>query len=144
MISDLVGIFKKMHGCIMFDGADNEEIEFVNKFLSEQKFSPMPREYAEFLKLTNGFIYNGIEFFGTTYHFREEKKYYFPDIITINKHYKKYNFFRDKVILGRLSESLLIYDKKENRFSIVDRIKLRARTEVKTFEEFLEILKKAC
>lgn len=144
MIKKMIDKFKAQKGSVSFDGASLDSIKEVDTFFLQNNFSDIPDDYKSFLEYTNGLIYNGIEFFGTQFHHREERNYYFPDIVTINKHYKKYTFFEQKIIIGRLSESIILYDKKAGYFAIVDRIKLRSRTEYEDMEELLEFLMGAC
>ena len=129
---------------VVFAPTSQEEIAVTSSFLEQNNLAPLPLEYIEFLKNTNGFTYNGIEFFGTKTHHREEKGYIFPDIITINKHYIPYKYFFQKVIIGRLSEGLIVYNRKENSFSITDRIKLRHLIELDDIEELLSLLVHLC
>ncbi len=130
-IKELLETFKNFPGCITFSGAKDEDIAKLNM---------LNQDYKSFLKLTDGLIYNGIEFFGVEPHLRKEKDYKFPSIQSINKHYWENAFFESKTIVGRLSESLIIYDKKSDTYDIIDRIKLRSRVELDSFPELLKLL----
>lgn len=144
MIETKLKTFMNFQGCITFPSSADNDIIRVNKFLVEHDFSAIPEEYLHFLKLSNGLSYNGIEFFGTINHYREEKKYTFPDLIATNMHYEGYAFFNNKIIIGRISENLMFYDKTTENYAIADRLTLRSRREVSTFDELLEIFLNIC
>ncbi|MDR1026486.1 MAG: YrhA family protein [Lactobacillus sp.] len=137
-----LNLFKDQESCITFKPSSPEEIDRINEYLISKRFCPLPLEFIQFLKQTNGFIFNGIELFGSIPHYRAEKKYIFPDLEKVNSHYDTYMFFTKKVILGRMSESILTYDSKDGFYSVVDRMKLRSRFETKTFQELLKYLTK--
>lgn len=141
MIKPLYETICSHEGCVIFLPGSEEEIKNTNSFLNCYHFSEIPEDYQEFLMLSNGFICNGIELMGTLTQQRLEKKYIFPDITQINKPYAQYDYFVGKLIIGRLSESLIVYDHKNNLYAVIDRINLRSRLEVGSFSEiFLYIL----
>lgn len=136
-------LIKKFPECITFTPCSETEIVKASTLLAASGFCAIPEEYKSFLKLTDGFSYNGIEFFGIQSHNRTIKKYTFPDIAASTFHYKGYAFFRRKLVLGRISEALICYDKTSDDYTIVDRVSLRPLNGGKTladlFKLFLEI-----
>lgn len=144
MIDDLLKSFLKNPACITFDGSTTEDIEKINILLQSQNFAIIPQQYQAFLQLTNGFICDGVELMGTLPHRREEKQYIFPDLSQINKPYANYEYFTHKLILGRSSESLIIYDSLNNYYAIADRVNLFSRMEVNNVEELLIHIRKIC
>lgn len=144
MIKDCVKQFSQFPGCVTFPPCPEESITHVSTLLSASGFSTIPPEYKEFLKITDGLSYNGIELFGSRSHNRPEKGYTFPDLAASTFHYEDYDFFRRKIILGRVSESLIFYDKISERYAIADRLSLRSRCEAKTFIEILKIFLDIC
>lgn len=132
--------FKEQESCTTFAPASFENIEKTSTFLSTNNACPLPLEYINFLKTTDGLIFNGIELFGAQEHFRPQKHYTFPHLAALNAPYSEYKFFQRKVILGRLSESFLIFDCKDGFYAVVDRMRLRSRFECKTFAELLHYL----
>lgn len=139
MISQHINFFKEHKGCVTFPHATDENIKQVENELSKHGFADIPDGYKVFLKLSNGLSYNGVEFFGTIPHSRSEKNYTFPDLISENKQYIHYDFFKQKIIIGRISEGILLYDKKNSFYAIVDRTNLRSHIEVTNIEEFIKI-----
>ncbi len=140
MIKDLLERIIHAKYSVHFSGSAENDILQTNKFLSGQGFAEIPEDYRKFLLQTNGIIFNGTELMGAAPQQRVEKQYIFPDLIQINKLYAKYDYFRGKLIIGRLPESLLIYDNQNRIFAILDRINLRSRLEVPSFQDLLSCL----
>lgn len=139
MISKFLNLYKSHSNCICFPPAEEDSCNLIDNYMLEHSFCKIPDEYKIFLKLTNGLIYNGIEFYGTIPHERIEKGYIFPDIIMMCQNYTNYEFFANKIVLGQISESIILYDNKNSAFAVVDRLNLRSRTECNRFAEILEI-----
>lgn len=143
MIKNILERFKTFKGCITFQPTTKNNIEEVNKNLRQSGFCSIPDEYCSFLLLTDGLSYNGIEFFGTQKHYREKKAYTFPDLTASTKHYEDYAFFNNKIILGRVSESLIFYNGNDKLYAVADRLTLRSRREFSSFSQlfygFLQI-----
>lgn len=136
-------LIKKFPDCITFTPCSENEIAKASTLLAASGFCALPEEYKEFLRHTDGLSYNGVEFFGVQSHNRGIKKYTFPDIAASTFHYKGYAFFHRKLVLGRISEALICYDKASEDYTIVDRVSLRPLNGGKTladlFKIFLEI-----
>lgn len=144
MIDDLLKKFTQHLGCITFAGATAEEIAETNILLQNQSFSAIPEPYYKILYTTNGLICDGLELMGTKAHLREEKHYTFPDLLQINQPYSNYEYFAQKLVLGRSAESLVIYDQPNNYYAVVDRVNLLSRLEVDNVERLLMHLCKVC
>lgn len=144
MIEQYVETLKSYKGSITFPPSNAEQIQEVNNTLKKYQFSTIPEEYQTFLERSNGYTYNGVEFFGTISHPREAKGYIFPDLTITNIHYSQYSFFNNKIIIGRVSESMMLYDKSSDTYAVVDRLTLRSRVEVRSFEELLDIFLEIC
>ena len=132
-------LLKKFPECITFTPCPENEISKVSTLLSASGFCALPEEYKTFLRLSDGLSYNGVEFFGIQSHNRSAKKYTFPDIAASTFHYKGYAFFRRKLVLGRISEALICYDKLSNDYIIVDRVSLRPLNGSKTLTDLFKI-----
>lgn len=139
MISKFLNLYKSHNHCICFPPAEEESYNLVDNYLLKHNQCKLPDEYKMFLKLTNGLIYDGIEFYGTIPHERIEKNYTFPSIIMVCQNYANYEFFANKIVLGQISESIILYDDKSASFAVVDRLNLRSRLECSKFAEILEI-----
>lgn len=132
-------ILKAYPQSITFPPCSENEILKESALLAAGGFCAIPEEYKEFLRLTDGFSYNGLEFFGIQNHNRGNKQYTFPDIAASTFHYKGYAYFKNKIVLGRISEALLCYDKNEDDYTIVDRVSLRPLNGGKTLADLFTI-----
>ena len=63
----------------------------------------------------------------------------FPNLITVNEYYLNYDYFIRKLVIGRISENILLYDGAENVYSVTDRINLRPVIEAENLAAFLKI-----
>ena len=135
----IISLFSQA-GCVSFSAAEEKDIQKINSDLISYELSPLPQDYKDFLLITNGFIYDGLEFFGTISHDRKEKNYIFSSIIDINIEFIEYQFFSDKLIVGKMSENLIIYDSTNNYYSIVDSINLCSQVEFSEFKDILKII----
>lgn len=144
MIEKALQKFRSFPGCITFPPAAAADIQKVNYTMRKLGFCEIPPEYRLFLGTTDGLSYNGIEFFGTRSHYREKKAYTFPDLAASTKHYQEYLFFKNKIVIGRVSESLIFYDGVNALYAVADRLTLRSRRECSSFDELLEIFIEIC
>lgn len=140
MIKEYYRTISSQVSAVTFQPATEQQVHQLNQVLKINLFSQLPEEYIDFLNLSDGLIYNGIEFYGLNSHHRLENKYFLPDLESCNTQYIKYSFFTNKVILGRLSEGIICYNFQSKIFSVSDRINLRPRMEFTTFEELFKTL----
>lgn len=139
MISKFLNLYKNRSNCICFPPAEENSYNLIDEYLLEHNQCKLPDEYKMFLKLTNGMSYDGIEFYGTIPHERIEKSYTFPDIIMMCQNYANYEFFSHKIVIGQISESIILYDNISASFAVVDRLNLRSRVECDSFAKILEM-----
>ena len=126
--------------CVAFRGCSSEEIKKLKDELAAGGFCTLPEEYAVLLQKYNGIIYDGLELLGTIPHKRLQKNYTLGSILDINRRYAKIGFFTQKLILGELPESFLIYDGETGNYEIVDRLNLDSRRIFNTLKEFFRII----
>ncbi|MBE6452170.1 MAG: hypothetical protein E7012_01605 [Alphaproteobacteria bacterium] len=124
--------------CISFTSATDDDIKNLSAHFQECGLPPIPQSYALFLKNSNGFQYDGIEFYGTIEHKRTEKDYTFPSLLTANKDFSNYEFFSNKLLIGIMLENFIIFDSTTQKFAIVDAISLHT---LKEFPDFRELIK---
>ena len=127
-------------GCVCFPAAKDKDIQKANSFLVASGLPNLPQDYKDFLLITNGFCYDGLEFFGTETHHRKEKNYTFSSICSINNDFIEYQFFADKLIIGKMSENFIIYDSTNNSYVIVDSINLCSQIEYSEFKDIINII----
>ena len=128
MISRYLNHFRQLPGSVVFEPAVDANLTKIDAELTARNFSAIPGEYRNFLKLNDGLIFNGIEFYGSIPHYREERNYTFPNLITVNEYYLNYDYFIRKLVIGA-----------ENVYSVTDRINLRPVIETESLAAFLKI-----
>ena len=139
MISRYLNHFRQSPGSVVFEPAVDANLTRIDAELTSRNFSAIPGEYRNFLKLNAKRKRNGIEFYGSIPHYREKKNYTFPNLITVNEYYLNYDYFIRKLVIGRISENILLYDGAENVYSVTDRINLRPVIEAENLAAFLKI-----
>lgn len=122
---------------VTFSPADDRSLKFAITMLSSHGFISIPEEYINFLKITNGLIWNGLELYGTKGYDRENKNYSLPGIIDINLDFMGIDGLSGKLILGRASEELLVYSGKDNRYQCVDRTDFLVTQVAPSFSELI-------
>ena len=130
--------FVHEHGGTLFPPASDKALNFVNHILKSHGFSALPKEYEEFLKVTDGIIWDGIELSGTRSEERKKNNYNFPGLIEINLDFMSIDALRGTLVLGRASEELFAYDTLRGKFILIDRLDLTAHSE---YPDFVSILK---
>lgn len=95
-------------------------------------------DYYELLQISNGLVCNGVEIFGCVPVVRENKGYTLPDAESVTERFVRYNFFRDKIIIGQMPESLIYYDIENGVYGVSDRISFVSLAE---YSNLLDLLK---
>ena len=131
-------------GFISFPPVADSIVQAVSERLAQRGFSPIPPDYADFLKLTDGLYFDGLEFLGAVAHPRPAKNYIFPDMSEINGGFVEYEFFQNCLIIGRISECFIAYDGGKNAFVLIDRINLCSQAEYSTFNDLLAAMLRLC
>ncbi|MCR4793250.1 MAG: SMI1/KNR4 family protein [Lachnospiraceae bacterium] len=96
----------------------------------------LPEGYVRFLKIANGYAWNGFEFFGT-YRVTEKKSgYTIPDIVTMNQdmHERKLGL-TNMIVLGRFDDDLYVYNYAESKYQALDNLTLFLIDSFKEFDD---------
>ncbi|MBR2033942.1 MAG: SMI1/KNR4 family protein [Alphaproteobacteria bacterium] len=142
MIDALIQKAKQQYGCVFFDGATPEEITQTDEFLQSMEFAPLPQDFISFLQICDGFYYDGLEFLGTKAHPRPQKEYTFMGLQEVNKDFADFEFFSNKIIIGRASEVFIIYDGNNKNYAIIDGVNLCPQIELSGFNNlFVEAMR---
>lgn len=140
MIDMLFHKVSTLRFCTVFPPAEPGEIAAAGNYLVSRGLAAVPAEYAEFLQLSDGMSFDGVEFYGTAP--QQRKHYVFPDLKTAAEPYCKYEYFKNKIVIGRLSESIILYNANEDIYALIDRVNLRSRVEWASFEELFRYMMK--
>ncbi|MCK5297001.1 MAG: YrhA family protein [Alphaproteobacteria bacterium] len=109
-------------GAVLFPPAEDRSIRFVSSMLTSHKFAAIPSQYGKMLKQADGLIWNGVELYGTRAVEREELGYVFPGLIEANLEFLGYEAINGKLIIGRAAEELFIFNARERRYQVLDRL----------------------
>lgn len=105
-------------GALLAAPAENQDVSECNVALCLSGFRKLPKEYARFLKKTNGYAWNGFEFFGTDEARREAESYVLRDIVWFNEYIGARKDLADGcLVLGRFDEDIYLYDGNEKKYN---------------------------
>ena len=144
MIKTLLEKTFAQNGCICFPPSAEENILLTNQQLSSLGFAALPPDFAALLSVCDGFYYDGLEILGVKPHPRPLKNYTFADIVEVNRPFAEYVFFKGKVIIGRLSENIIVYDGINKLFAVIDRVNLCSQVEFSDFADLMVSLLRLC
>ena len=122
---------------VTFAPADDKSIRFAMSMLSSHKFASIPTGVIEFLKMTDGLIWNGMELYGSRAVEREDLGYSFPGLLEANLNFLNSEYLHGKLILGKATEEMFIYFGKEHKFLVIDRINFEVNAVYTTFAEMI-------
>lgn len=122
---------------IIFDAANEKVIRIVSTMLVKNGFSPLPKQYAKLLAFTDGFVWNGVEFYGTKTNKRIGKGYSVPSIVDANLEFKDIDALKSKVVLGSASEELFAFDVDSRKYVLIDRFDMSNFVEYSTLSSVL-------
>lgn len=123
-------------GALILRSAADDEIKSCNRDMEDAGCIPIPGEYVEFLKISNGFAWNGFEFYGT-YQVRENSSgYILNDIVSVNESDEYID--RNVLILGACDEDYYVYNAENKKYQCFDRM---GRCEIETYESFIDMIK---
>lgn len=137
MIDDVIHKLKD-DNAVFFPAASEHDIEFASSLLSNNRFALIPDEYIEILTETNGFAWNGLEFYGTEPRERSEYDYTLPSIVDINTSFTRKEIIRDRLIIGAAASEVFLYDGRFKKFQVARRFNLDVETTHPTLEQALE------
>ncbi|OPZ78638.1 MAG: hypothetical protein BWY78_00478 [Alphaproteobacteria bacterium ADurb.Bin438] len=136
MIDKILATLRK-DNAITFAPADDKSIRFVGTMLASHKFANIPAEFIEFLKITDGLIWNGFEIYGTRAIDREDLGYTFPGLIEANLNFLNDDYLKGKLLLGKISEEIFVYNGLEHKFMVMDRINFIVNSVHSSFSEMV-------
>lgn len=144
MIKSLLEKILAQNSCIYFPPSAEENVLLTNQQLSELGFASLPPDFTILLSVCDGFYYDGLEILGVKPHPRPVKNYIFAGLAEVNRPFAEYAFFKGKVIIGRMSENIIVYDDVNKLFAIIDRVNLCSQVEFSDFGSLLASLLRLC
>lgn len=136
-IDDVLNHLTKIDfGAMIVWPATDEDIRLCNEDFAECGFDvSLPDDYTAFLKMLNGFAWNGIEFFSTDQVTDTETNYMLGDIVSSNQDFVERNEgFEHCVFLGRADDDLYVCNTKNGRYEVMDMTGRDVMEEYDSFE----------
>ena len=137
LIRDVLEKSEEAGGVTKAPPLTQENYEKLEKGMKELNLS-LPNDYVEFLEITDGLFWGGLEFFGTAVF--KDKGIYITDLLTQNKLYHDMNAQTGIVFLGRNDEENFIFDIPQKKYFIVDEFSRDVIKDFFLFEEMFEYL----
>ena len=132
-------------GAMIVPPIGDEEIEMCSMYLTGYGFPPLPQGYAEFLKICNGYAFDGVELYGTEPTREKGSSYMLKDIASVTfemyKDYgEEYELSKSLLWFGRdACGDYLTYDDKTGMYQHRSHeSKVHVYFECDTFEEFFD------
>ena len=144
MNKELVEKLFAKSGCIAFSPATKAYIDRAQAQLKEMNFAALPDDFLDFLSYCDGCYYDGLEMFGTKPHPRHKKQYTFRNLSEENRDFCDYTFFIGKLIIGRMSEHLLVYAGQNKIYAVLDRVNLCSMVESSDFDGLISTILQFC
>ena len=106
---------------MVFPAASLMEIQRTSIALVKQGFVQIPTDYIQFLGITDGLTWNGLEFFSI--HEHERKDCVFPglQLLAYQSTQKINSLFPKSLILGFAPEQFILYEAPKKEYVIIDR-----------------------
>ena len=106
---------------VFYPPVDAHEIQMVNNALVQDGLAALPQDYMNFLMMTNGLFYNGLEMFATREHEREKGAFFHRAIVQMQRFYTSNPALNGKILLAQAPEEFVLYDFKRKEYQIMDR-----------------------
>ncbi len=120
-------------GAVLFPPAKEDDIRLLRLTLGRHKIPNLPMDYVHFLNLTDGMLWNGMQFFGVHSHKRDNLGYTFPSLLEVNIDYSSRKRGQAFLVLGEVDEDLIVYSPKEKTYQLVDKIDLQPELNLPRF-----------
>ncbi|MGD9638042.1 MAG: YrhA family protein [Alphaproteobacteria bacterium] len=116
--------------------ADSKDLTLCQKELAEYKKPAMPKDYVDFLRIANGFAWNGIQFYSTDQVTDPDDGFTLDDIVSANEDFEERSELAEgKLLLGRSDEDLYTYDPEAKLYEVLDFTSLDQMETYSSFEE---------
>ena len=123
----------------VFAPAEMMDIQRTSIALVKKGWVQIPSDYIQFLRLTDGLSWNGLELFSIKEHERRDCVFGQPTLLNYQTENSLKTLFPKALIIGRATEELIIYRTDLKEYHILDRytydpiIKLPRLTDVLHF-----------
>jgi len=115
--------------------ASNKDISLCIEDLSTLELETLPDDYVRFLRLCNGFAWNGIEFYGSDRVTDIETNFTLMDIVSITDNMVDIYEMYECLFLGQSDEDIFCFNSESQKYEILDRTGLDVMESFDSFEE---------
>ena len=105
----------------VFAPAQIMDVQRTSITLVKKGWIQIPADYIQFLHLTDGLSWNGLELFAIKEHERRDSVFGQPTLLNYQEEHSLKNIFPKALILGRASEELIVYRGDLKEYHILDR-----------------------
>lgn len=106
---------------LIFSPAEIMDIQRTSIFLVKKGLVQIPNDYIQFLSITDGLNWNGIEFFSIHEHERKDCVFSNFQLLSYQSTQNLKPLFLKSLILGIAPEQLILYEATKKEYVIVDR-----------------------
>lgn len=132
-------VLKKIYQdyAVLFPPADYREIQEISQALVQMGLVPLPGDYSDFLLLTNGLFWNGLEIFATTEQERNNGAFFHRGIFQMQKVLLANNGLKNKIVFAMAPEEYIAYDIQRKEYQIIDRYSYTVFVKFPRFSDIL-------
>ena len=130
----------KIKDATFFHRATVGEVQALSINLVRSGFIRVPRGYLNFLSLSDGLVWNGLELFSCGQHERSGTVFSQPDLFSYQTKYGLGQFFSKYLVLGRAPEYLICYVSTDKSYHLIDRWHLKTVLKFPRFSDLLYYL----
>ncbi len=141
-IKQINSLKKQLANMFLADKTEMAKIDFIDAMLSNSNRAKLPNDYKKLLEKHNGIIAVPLEFYGCESIKRDKYNYKFPSILEINEIFKETNnhFMEQKVMLGSLLLDIIIFDAKDKKYKILNRLSFQSLAVFENLDTLLDYI----
>ena len=119
----LIQVLKKIYQdyAIIYPPAEKMEVHMVTSTLLQNNQGYLPSDYRDFLMMTDGLFWNGIEFFSTREHERDNGSFVHRAILSMQIKSSNNALLKNKIVLGIAPEEIIAYDSFRKEYQLIDK-----------------------
>ncbi len=106
---------------VLYPPAERVEIHSITTQLFQNGHGYLPADYRDFLMLTDGLFWNGIEIFATREHERDRGAFFHRALLPMQASFSTNNMLKNKIVIGVAPEELIVYDSLRKEYQLLDR-----------------------
>ena len=137
MLSSIMENLENQDAAILMYPVNSQSLSRVQKGLKDEGFPLIPKEYLDFLHLTNGLIYDETFFYGTE-EIEEER---LVGILEANRDFFSGDKEHNILVIGTHNGDTLIYNSIKDIYEILDR---NSGETIEEFETLLDMVSEFC